>query len=216
MTPEGARFLRIGEYGLTEALAPLAQITRAIGARSVSVMVFEDGGFLRVVYQWPEASAGSASLFLERNALASQECWEELIGADSIAGRFLARTTNSPGPFYLIPWPARPWKTIIAFGISTCESRSAIAEEFAPAIQLAALAAWSAVEVHRLRDELRIVNERLGRRKLVERAKGLLQARGGGTEQEAYEQLRKLSRQRRTTLADTAQDLLRSSRESTG
>lgn len=180
------------------------------------MLVFEEDGFLRLIYQWPEASAGSADLRLKGDAVMSRDPWEERISADTAIGQFLTRATSSAGSFFLVRWPDRQSKVIIAFGISSCGSRSVIAEEFSPAVQLAALAAWSAVEIHRLRDELRLLNERLARRKVVERAKGLLQARNGGTEQEAYEQLRKLSRQRRKTLADTAQDLLRFSRHPTG
>jgi response regulator NasT len=64
-------------------------------------------------------------------------------------------------------------------------------------------------EIGKLRRDHNVVSDRLGQRKLVERAKGILQARHGWTEQQAYEHLRKLSRHRRKTLADTAQDLLR-------
>jgi len=208
--------LRVGEYGLTQLLSPLVPVTTAMGASSVSVMVFEKGTLLRMVYQWPGVSVESADLRLEADAVIFDEPWEEIVTADSTIGQFLARATDSKGSFFLVPWPDRPWKVIVAFGISRCESRFVIAQEFSPAIQLAAVAAWSAMEVQRLRGELCVVNERLARRKVVERAKGLLQARNGWTEQEAYEQLRKLSRQRRKTLAETAQELLRVSRHPTG
>lgn len=131
--------MSVEEYGLPQALSPLAQVTKAIGARSVSVVVFEKGGLLAVVYQWPEALGGSADLRLKAEAVVSEASWEETVSADSTLGQFLARATNSAGSFFLVPWPDRQWKVIIAFGIPSCESRTVIAEEFSPVIQLAAL-----------------------------------------------------------------------------
>jgi hypothetical protein len=179
-------------------------------------MVFEKGGLLRVVYQWPETPAGPAELLVKADIVGSEELREGSAAADSMIGQFLTRATGPAGSFFLVPWPDREWKVMIAFGIPSPESRSVIAQEFSPVIELAALAAWNAIEVHRLRDELSAANDRLGRRKAVERAKGLLQTRNDWTEQEAYEHLRKVSRQRRKTLAETAQDVLRSSRQPTG
>jgi hypothetical protein len=51
------------------------------------------------------------------------------------------------------------------------------------------------------RDELR---QKLANRKIIERAKGVLQARAGLTEEQAYLELRRMSRQSRATLAETA------------
>ena len=56
-----------------------------------------------------------------------------------------------------------------------------------------------------LREQLRQVAQDLADRKLVERAKGLLQARFLWTEEEAYLQLRRLSRRRRTPMREIAQ-----------
>ncbi|HEV3332226.1 MAG TPA: ANTAR domain-containing protein [Bryobacteraceae bacterium] len=70
------------------------------------------------------------------------------------------------------------------------------------------MAAWSVSEVLRLQAELALVNDRLGKRKLVERAKGMLQVERGLDEQQAYEHLRRLSRQRRVRMSEIARDLL--------
>lgn len=78
-------------------------------------------------------------------------------------------------------------------------------------VSLASVAAWSVYEVLRLRSELVVVNERLGTRKLIERAKGMLQAERGLDEQQAYAHLRRLSRQRRVRMSEIATDLLRGS-----
>jgi len=212
MAPDPSTLLRCGECCLTRALSALAHIAMGIGADSVSVMLVEKGSSLRVVYHWPETSAPSCDLRIEVGAVGLREGWDEAVDAESAIGRFLTRATGSTGPFFLVPWPDRHWNVIIAFGIRSSASRLIIPGEISPTIQLAALATWSTVEAQRLRNDLSVANERLGGRKMVERAKGLLQAQNGWSEQQAYEQLRKLSRQRRKTMAETAQDLLRFSR----
>ena len=78
-------------------------------------------------------------------------------------------------------------------------------------VRLAALATWLSFEVRRLRRELTVVSGRLGQSKTLERAKGLLQVQHGWTEPQAYEHLRKLSRQRRKPMAEIAQAVLRTS-----
>lgn len=75
----------------------------------------------------------------------------------------------------------------------------------------AGLAVWAAYEITRLRSELKSVAARLASRKVVERAKGVLQADRGLSEETAYEYLRKLSRQRRTPLAEIAQEIVSNS-----
>lgn len=209
MRPEKSSVPRVEECCLTWALAPLAHTTACLGARSVSVMVFERSGFLRMVYQWPEPPPGFGDLRLKADSVGSPEQWKGVVGANSAIGEFLKRATASAGSFYLVPWPDPERRVVIAYGMRAGASCPVIPEGTAAAIQLAAFAACSAVEVRRLRSELSILNDRLGRRKVVERAKGLLQASNGWSEQQAYEQLRRLSRQRRKTLAETAEDLLR-------
>jgi len=204
--------LLVGACCLTNELSPLARTATATGAHSVSVMVSDKAGLLRLVYQWPDPSVSAPHFHIKAGAAESQELWEGTVDGESAIGRFLRQTSGSADSFFLVPWPDRQCKVVIAFGFRSRESRLMIPEEFSPAIQLAALAAWSAAEADRLRKELSVVSERLGQRKLVERAKGLLQVQNGWSEHEAYGQLRKLSRQRRKTLAETAQNILSSSR----
>lgn len=78
-------------------------------------------------------------------------------------------------------------------------------------INAASLAVWAAHEITRLRSELKSVANRLASRKVVERAKGVLQADHGFSEETAYEHLRKLSRQRRTPLAEIAREIVNES-----
>jgi len=76
-------------------------------------------------------------------------------------------------------------------------------------LDLIAFAFWSAHEAGKLRAELKAANERLASRKLVERAKGLLQVQRGINEQSAYAYLRGQSRKRRITLAKLAEEVIR-------
>lgn len=76
-------------------------------------------------------------------------------------------------------------------------------------LDLIAWAFWSAHEAGKLRVELKAANERLASRKLVERAKGLLQLQRGITEDSAYAWLRGQSRSRRITLARVAAEIVR-------
>lgn len=64
-------------------------------------------------------------------------------------------------------------------------------------------------EAEKLRAELKAANARLATRKIVERAKGLLQAQRGITEDSAYAYLRGESRSRRITLARVAEEVVR-------
>lgn len=61
-----------------------------------------------------------------------------------------------------------------------------------------------AAENQNLREEIERLNRQLADRKLLERAKGILQARFHWTEEEAYLHLRKYSRQHRSPLREVA------------
>ncbi len=58
------------------------------------------------------------------------------------------------------------------------------------------------------RQENSLLERRLAERKLVERAKGLLQAHYGWTEEDAYYHIRRTSRQQRTPMALIAQRII--------
>ncbi len=61
----------------------------------------------------------------------------------------------------------------------------------------------------KLHSELKAANARLATRRIVEQAKGLLQAERGLTEDSAYAWLRGQSRNRRITLAKVAEEIVR-------
>jgi hypothetical protein len=76
-------------------------------------------------------------------------------------------------------------------------------------LDLIAAGLQSIREAEKLRAELKAANARLATRKIVERAKGLLQAQRGITEDSAYAYLRGESRSRRITLARVAEEVVR-------
>jgi AmiR/NasT family two-component response regulator len=68
----------------------------------------------------------------------------------------------------------------------------------------------SAAEVETLRREIEKLTQKLAARRILERAKGILQAEFGWTEEEAYLHVRRLSRQSRTPMREIAINLIES------
>lgn len=132
------------------------------------------------------------------------------IPAGTALASFLASQISAGAiSFLLFPWRTQRGVVTIVFGFA--EGRpplDSVPPHIAEKINLAALATWSAKEIARLRTELRAVNRQFAGRKLVERAKGILQTEHGLSEQQAYELLRKMSRQRRIAMAKLAEDLV--------
>jgi response regulator NasT len=75
-----------------------------------------------------------------------------------------------------------------------------------PAVELA-LARWA--EVRALASESKNLSERLESRKIVERAKGVLMETHGLSEQESFRFIQKLAMQRRASMREVADQLLR-------
>lgn len=63
-------------------------------------------------------------------------------------------------------------------------------------------------QLHSLRRENQLLEKRLAERKIMERAKGLLQLHYGWTEEDAYYHLRRTSRQQRTPMSVIAQRVI--------
>jgi signal transduction protein with GAF and PtsI domain len=74
-------------------------------------------------------------------------------------------------------------------------------------LPLGALLAHSTARV-KLQSEVETLSRKLADRKLLDRAKGLLQASNQWTEEEAYLHLRRTSRQRRTPMRDVAREII--------
>jgi AmiR/NasT family two-component response regulator len=68
----------------------------------------------------------------------------------------------------------------------------------------------SAAEVEELRREIEKLTQKLAARRILERAKGILQAEFGWTEEEAYLHVRRLSRQSRTPMREIAINVIES------
>jgi len=79
-----------------------------------------------------------------------------------------------------------------------------VGEQMGGAIALSLLAEENA----RLQDEALQIKQQLETRKLVERAKGLLQSRYQWTEQQAYQRLRNESRRLRKPIREIAEAIL--------
>ncbi len=115
------------------------------------------------------------------------------LNAGSTAARFLkSAVAPAANSFFVFPW-----------------GRGAVVFGFADSLNLAALAAWSVEEVRRLRAELGSANRAFAGRKLVERARLTLQSECGMNEHDAYEYLRRMSRQRRVPMSTLAEDFLK-------
>ncbi|HVJ05459.1 MAG TPA: GAF domain-containing protein [Candidatus Saccharimonadales bacterium] len=76
--------------------------------------------------------------------------------------------------------------------------------------QMGGVIAYSELAQHntRLKKEAMLVRQQLEERKLVERAKGILQQRFGMTEQDSYQSLREESRKQRKSIRDIAEAVL--------
>jgi len=188
------------ECCLAEALSVLNGTATAMGAGNVAVVVADSSASIRIVYEWPASGVHTKG---------------GRAGSLSQVEQFLKeRLSPASRSFVVVPWPVERARVAIAFGFASSEP-GPLAIPDAATLRLAALAIWISFEAQRLRRDLIVVSERLGQRKTVERAKGLLQAQHGWSEPQAYEHLRKLSRQRRKPMAEIAQAVLRA-RQGTG
>jgi hypothetical protein len=193
----------------------LARAAAALGANACAVLVLE-ATTMEVVYRCTKAGDVFPPEGPIPCGLAVGLALDSNLGpvpANSAAARFLTSavlpTANS---FLLFPWQARPSGVTIVFGFEAQEPAHSVPAHVRDSLNPAALAAWSLKELSRLRAELRTANHRFAGRKLVERAKGILQSERDMSEQQAYEYLRRMSRQRRITISKLAEDLLGAAR----
>jgi ANTAR domain-containing protein len=195
---------------LKDELHALQSAAEEIGASSVSVFLIKEGRTLQRLYSWPESDHAHAEMLLDPAVGQALLDGQGYVPESSRVAQFLNRIFQAGGTSFLLSsCGEQRHQVTISFGL---HSPPRLACPCAPHVprtaRLAAVATWSLYEVARLHSELSVVNERLGQRKLVERAKGMLQAKHGLDEQQAYEHLRKLSRQRRVRMAEIAKHLL--------
>lgn len=196
---------------LTRACANLNEIAADLGAESVAVIHSADGR-TNLAHRWSRSTHGEA-------ARPSVDQWRRLIWPGFVSGAVEAgsvaagqfREAISPGSrsFFVVQWHASPRAIAIVFGFAD-RAPGAIPETATAGMDAAALAVWSAFETGKLRAELKETNARLAGRKLVEKAKGVLQLERGISEESAYAYLRGQSRRRRITLAKLAEEVVRS------
>jgi hypothetical protein len=191
------------EVALEKGLSGLQQAASELGANTLAVVVAEPAS-IEIVYpkaRQVQCDAGA------RHTLTSSS--GALAANTSVAGFLTSEVTPDASSYLIFPWSVSSRAVIIVFGFQgPLPPHTSVPGHLVDTLSLAAFAAWSVKEANRLRKELRLLNHQLANRKLVERAKSKLQAERGLTEQEAYELLRKMSRQRRITLAQTAEDLV--------
>jgi hypothetical protein len=202
------------ESRLREGLSALRPVASEIGAHSVSAFLVRDGRTIRNLYMWPKSRMERSEVQLERAMGDVLRNFAGYASESSPIARFLKRSFQPEGTsFLLLSWGTDRLNAAIAFGFVSSSVPEGLAKSEMPrTASLASVAAWSVYEVFRLHSELVVVNDRLGTRKLVERAKGMLQAEHGLDEQQAYAHLRRLSRQRRMRMSEIATDLLATSR----
>jgi hypothetical protein len=209
----GLRFCTELEFRLREGLPALRAVADEIGANGVSVFLVKDGQTVRNLFMWPESSMEGSEVQLERALGDTLRNFAGYAKENSPIARFLKGAFQPGGTSFLLSsWGTDRLNAVIAFGFVASSTPAGLAGSEMRTVSLASVAAWSVYEVFRLHSELVIVNERLGTRKLIERAKGMLQAERGLDEQQAYDHLRRLSRQRRVRMSEIATDLLRGSR----
>jgi response regulator NasT len=100
---------------------------------------------------------------------------------------------------------ASSMESAIAAGVSAYIVAGLQAERVKPVLDVA-LARFRREQ--KLLDELTDTRRQLAERKLVERAKGLLMARSGLTEEQAYQKLRTMAMNKKLKLAEVAQRIL--------
>ena len=184
-----------------QGLSGLAHAALALGANTIAVLAL-DIASIEVVYHRTDAREVRGPGSPISCGLDLRAALENNPGAAAAKSPVACFLTSAVAPaansFFLFPWPARPRGGTIVFGFEAAE----------PSLNLVALAAWCLKELGRLHAELRAVNHSFAGRRLVERVKGILQSERGMSEQQAYEYLRRMSRQRRVTLSKLAEDLL--------
>jgi ANTAR domain len=159
-----------------------------------------------------ELGATSATVVL--NADKRFEIAHQFLNRDDASGpspRVLEEAISRGAPSFLVRrWQANPQAVAIVLGFDHLAPwLRRLPDSVEASLELIAFAFWSTREIGRLHAELKAADRKLSGRKLVERAKGVLQVERGISEESAYAYLRGQSRNRRVTLARIAEEVLR-------
>ena len=205
MKNEHEQAIAIASSGLNRA---------AIGLGAEVIALFEPAGTqVKVTCLWSRSrNSAPDRRFLESGPLLAEAIGNKPVrwlAAESRLTTLLKETISECSQsFLLFPWQGqRVTGGVIGFTRSV-PPVARVPDVLMENLNLLEWATWSEKEIARLRGELRIVNERLAGRKLVERAKSALQAQRSISEEQAYAYLRSLSRKRRITLAKLSVEIL--------
>jgi hypothetical protein len=197
---------------LDSASSSLSRSAVELSADVVAVL-FTDGPRVEITYFWSRTGGSAPS----QEILDPQQEFSGAIGkrsgpveAESPLAQLLRDSMSLDSrSFLLFHWRVRRSVVTVVFGfVAPAPPYHRVPAALAENLSLYGLAAWSVKEIARLQAELKIVNGRLASRKLVERAKGVLQVERGLSEQQAYEYMRGASRRRRIPLAELAEEVL--------
>jgi hypothetical protein len=210
---EGVELASTLEGALDHASSGLSRAAVDLSAVAVAVL-WAEGSQLEITYFWSRSGSGAPSQrIVDPQQDFSRAVWRQTGPLD--AGSPLAqllRDAISPESesFLLYHWRVRRRVVTVVFGFTAAEpAHDRVPVRVVENLNLIGLATWSVKEIARLQAELKTVNGRLAGRKLVERAKSVLQIEREFSEQQAYEYLRGVSRRRRITLAESAEEVLR-------
>jgi hypothetical protein len=200
------------ERALEDASSALPRAAVELGAEAVAVL-FCAGSQIEVTYSWSSLPDGAPKKELSAVAPGSFDALKTTAGPvqarNPLAQMLRELISRQSQSFLLFPWRMQQRVVTVVFCFATpappfTRAPDVITEK----LRLIGLATWSVREIAGLRSQLKTVTGRLAGRKLVERAKGVLQEQGI-SEAGAYEHLRRLSRKRRITLAALAEEMLR-------
>jgi hypothetical protein len=195
---------------LDGACANLNRTAAELGAISAAVLINADKR-TEIAHLWSIAGDEASG----RVPIESLIRVDGAIDAGSLSAKVLRETISRNAHSFLAHlWQAnrqaeRQAVSIVLGYAGREPSLRRLPDAVAASLNLVALAFWSAREIARLRAELKTANERLAGRKLVEKAKGVLQLERGISEESAYEYLRGQSRRRRITLTKLAEEVVR-------
>ncbi|HXP85554.1 MAG TPA: ANTAR domain-containing protein [Bryobacteraceae bacterium] len=191
----------------------ILRTAKELTANSV-VVLFLGGGRIEATYLWSEN--GNADVAAPAAISGGPELHQILSRGGALqagtaaACALRAAVAPAANSFLLFTRQIRKCTVVMAFGFAARQPpHASIPPAAAERLDLVAFATWSSRQLDRLQTELQVVNQKLASRKLVERAKALLQTELQIDERQAYEHLRKTSRQRRITIAKLAEEVLR-------
>lgn len=201
------------EQALGSASSALARAAVELGAGAVAVFLVT-GSDVEISYFWSatgDSAPGSRFPLVAKLDVDALGARSGAVEAGSPLGKLLQESISRDSQsFLLFPWRVRRQVVSVVFGFSTPQPRHhQVPDAIVEKLNLIGLATWSVREVAKLHTELHRLNSRLAGRKVVERAKGVLQVEQGLSEESAYAYLRGQSRKRRITLAAFAEEVLR-------